>query len=328
VFDHELKLRRAHKYLQDVNDVIGPWIKGEHYSIRYEYEPERAWDGPIPPGPFKKSPGATRCYLASPVVLPGIPPFDATGAVFGQGILTAYVTAEQPSTDPPSLLVGDALHNLRSALDLLAFALANAHTSPLPKEFVERSEFPIFGDEDGEGHTGVGSLRFKERSKNGRPTPRSGLAKIAGWHPDAQTAVEGLQPYKRGNDFRTDSLWLLHELDRVSKHRLLHVGVAAAAGTTWRLDPPVTAMNVRAIGPGFMEYISGLLDTDTPIARLYGIRPTDPNAEMHVDVRPALDVAFRKQAVGGQDKLVLKTLAEIYNHIVGTVIPTLSPFLG
>jgi hypothetical protein len=326
-FDHELKLRRSLEHLQDLDHVIGPWVEQNHYSVRYDYEPDRKWDGPIPPGGFDMPRGTARYYLAGAVVLPGQPPFDISDAVFGKGVLTAFVTAEQPPRDPVSLLIGDVLHNLRSALDLLAFALASAYTKPLPEEFAERSEFPIFGDEDREGNRGIGSTRFHERTKKGLPTARSGLAKIAGWHPDAQAAVERLQPYQRGNEFRSDPLWLLHELDRVSKHRLLHAGVAVGAGNLLRLEPPYEAMNVRAIGPGLIDSIGGPLDTDTPIARWWGVRPIDPNAEVNMEIHPALQVAFRPEAVGSQDKLVVPTLAELYNHIVGKVIPSVTPYL-
>ena len=245
MFDHELKLGRARKHLQDLNGVVGPWIEQKHYRVRYEYEPDRAWAGPIPPAKHELPRGGSRMYLGGAVTLPGLPPFDATDAVFGQGVLTAYVTAEQPPTDPISLLIGDAMHNLRSALDVLAFSLAAAHTKPLPKEIADRSEFPIFGNENGDGR----DLFHRVNKKTGRPAFGSGLIKIDGWHPGAQAAVERLQPYKRGNEFRSDPLWLLHELDRISKHRLLHVGIAASAGTGWKLEPPVEALNIRAIGP-------------------------------------------------------------------------------
>src|SRR6266498_3307458 len=58
------------------------------------------------------------------------------------GWTTFFATAEQPPVDPISLLVGDCLHNLRSALDLLAYALAQRYTVPLPQEVAESSEFP------------------------------------------------------------------------------------------------------------------------------------------------------------------------------------------
>src|SRR5215213_6698142 len=44
------------------------------------------------------------------------------------------------------LIIGDCLHNLRSALDNLVYDLVIAyHGDPPPPQFVEYSEFPIFG---------------------------------------------------------------------------------------------------------------------------------------------------------------------------------------
>ena len=41
--------------------------------------------------------------------------------------------SDEPSVDPLSLVLGECLHNMRSALDLLAFELAAAYTKPLPR---------------------------------------------------------------------------------------------------------------------------------------------------------------------------------------------------
>src|SRR5437588_11644673 len=114
-------------------------------------------------------------------------------------------TAEQVPPDPFSLLIGDCLHNLRSGLDVLAFSLALAYTTPLPDDLVESSEFPIFGDEDRRGRTGVGAQMFRD---NGR-------FKVRGIDPNALTEIERLQPYYRGYQFRTHPLWVLHDLDRI-----------------------------------------------------------------------------------------------------------------
>jgi hypothetical protein len=45
-----------------------------------------------------------------------------------------------------SLVIGDALYAMRSALDQLAFQLAETHTGPLSTADAKKVEFPIFGD--------------------------------------------------------------------------------------------------------------------------------------------------------------------------------------
>jgi hypothetical protein len=235
------------------------------------------------------------------------------------------VTAEQPPRDPFSLLIGDALHNLRSCLDLLAYALASAYTRPLPVDIADTSEFPIFGDEDRAGNSGVGFNFFHNvKRKTGDPAPGSGLYKIRGWNPAARTEVERLQPYHRGTKFRADPLWVLHELDRISKHRLLHGTVAALEGTFWN---PTESVNVAALSSGVIESMTGIVDTDTPFAAFPPFIPTDPSKDMHVEITPALDIAFAKGTPCVAEESILKTLYGLYVHVAGTIIPAFTRFL-
>jgi hypothetical protein len=315
VLDYELKLQRAAKHLKDLDRDAAAWLGAGHYTVRYEVDLDAKWDGPIPPGTHGVPEGTGVYYLAGAVYLFGNegPDLGPEGVELGQNVVTAYASIdEQPPRDPISVLIGDVLHNMRSALDHLAYALADAYTNPLTEDISSRSEFPIFGDEDRKGRLGRGATLFQ-----------SGVAKIQGWNPAAKTAVEGLQPYKRGNDFREDPLWALQELDRISKHRLLHTGVGGFAGTTWHRDG---FHNVRCIGPGLIQSFAGAIETDTPISRIYGVHPVDPSAEMRVEINPAIDIVLGEETSYAGDP-VLRTLSLIQAHIVSTVVPTLTPFL-
>jgi hypothetical protein len=225
--------------------------------------------------------------------------------------LIPLVTAEKPPADPFGLLIGEILHNLRSGLDCLAFQLMNAHTTSPPIEMTEKSEFPIFGDENRSGLGGQGANLFRD---NGRP-------KILGWHPGAQTVVETLQPYHRGNAYRTHPLWVLHDLDRVNKHRLIHATVAVFSGLGIDMR---TSYNFK-LGPGMLQSLEGPIETDTPIGRLPAWR-TDTTREMNVDVVVPLDVAFDKGTPSVEYESVLKTLWAIYGE-VGSTETTLRPYL-
>jgi hypothetical protein len=308
VFDHDLKLARALSHLKDLERETRRWLETDPCTVRYEVDLKgRRMPDPLTDEGFS--------LLGGAVLIPGISGFvvpDDPG--FGQGVITALATAtEEPPTDPLSVLIGDALHNLRSSLDILAYALASAYTKPLTEQTAQDSEFPIFGDEDRKGNAGVGAALFGNASR-----------KIAGWHPSAQAAVERLQPYQRGQDFRTDPLWILHELDRFSKHRLLHPVVAGFNGAVWDLSKTT---NVGAIGPGFFSPVKGTVKTDTPIARIAGVHPIDPNADVHIELRPALDVAFSEAAPAAAEEQVVATLGGIYNYIVESVLPVLTPYL-
>lgn len=322
-FNHELKLARAFKHLMVLDAEVKTWVGGDHHSIRYEYDRNAKWDGPVPPR--NSDPTTGTYYLAGSVLIPNQGPETAPdGVEFGQGCMTALVTAEQPPNDTLGVLIGDVLHNLRSALDNFAYALAAAYTKPMTREIVHSSEFPIFGDKDRSGNTGRGAHRFHELLPNRAPTRRSGLTKISGWHPDAQTEVERLQPYHRKNAFREDPLWLLHELDRIDKHRLLHTTVAGFLGTIWDIN---NFRNVRCIGPGLIQSFSGTIETDTPISRIYGVRPLVLNADVHMEIRPALDVVLSPQNPTGGGAPLVSLLTKIYIHVTEVVVPTLVPYL-
>ena len=99
--------------------------------------------------------------------------FDDFDPDTGEKLVVVEVLKQPPRE--LRLMIGDALHNLRSALDNLAYELAVAYTSPLPPHLAETSEFPIFAEE---------AKYAKDRKR-----------KIGAMHPDAQDEVTKLQPY-------------------------------------------------------------------------------------------------------------------------------------
>lgn len=130
-----------------------------------------------------------------------------------------------------SAVIGDCLHNLRSALDNLAYRLAGSAAG-------RQTEFPVFRNQ----------TLFNERTKAGHPTRRSGLAKMTGMSTGAQTTIKGLQPYNRPNRLpsRFEPLWLLQCLDIEDKHHALVLIAGAMEKAVVRLpigtpDLPFTA---------------------------------------------------------------------------------------
>ena len=97
-------------------------------------------------------------------------------------------------------LIGDAVHNLRSALDHLAFHLVmvgiqkgGSRTKPW-----EMIQFPI--------------THCADSYKSDRTA-----GKVQGMQREAIEAIDALKPYKNGND----ALWLLHKLDNADKHSFI-----------------------------------------------------------------------------------------------------------
>jgi hypothetical protein len=110
-----------------------------------------------------------------------------------------------PDVDPAiSAIAGDALFNMRSALDHLAYQLVMLDGRQ-PDRY---SYFPIHGD---------------PLNKNGNPrvvTISPGLFNRA----DIRTELEEVQPYNelgRGRSPSDSSLWLVNDLCNLDKHRLL-----------------------------------------------------------------------------------------------------------
>ncbi len=116
---------------------------------------------------------------------------------------------------PPAipLLIGDAVHNLRCALDHLALRLAVVGKGPGPHN---RVYFPIYKTD----------ALYTSKS----------VEKVEGIRPEAKKAIDDLEPYGGGSG---DILWQLHSLDITDKHRLL-ISVASC-NIRYSMPPRVIA---------------------------------------------------------------------------------------
>ncbi len=139
-------------------------------------------------------------------------------------------------------LAGDVIHNLRSALDHLAYALAIAGTDDVPKPGVG---FPIAKDE-------ATYESIKER-------------KVEGIRPEAVELIDSLKPYNSGND----CLWRIHELDIVDKHRsVLTIGENAIYFAEWLVDRRffLRPRGLKAKSPSFARIENLQADEDVDFA--------------------------------------------------------------
>ncbi len=210
--------------------------------------------------------------------------------------------------DPPddlALLAGDAIHNLRSALDLLVGQLVIANGKD-PK----REAFPI-GDTKTDFETG----RFGIKTLKGRISS------------DAIRVMRELQPYQGGND----SLWRLHKLDIVDKHRLLLV--VGGAFMNLLLSATLTlgedSMTTEEFGLQPAEFLCPLKDGDiipvglrqTASAHAPGDDPDAPTPEMKMNYKFAFAVAIHESGVAEREPLV-----PFLNHLASTVDGTIAAF--
>jgi hypothetical protein len=120
-----------------------------------------------------------------------------------------------------SIVGGDAVHNLRSALDHVVYALAERHSpNPLAPEIEAALMYPVIGNINQKGQPAVGADLF--RSAVGRYC-------LNLLPPDALRFIEMEQPYYRddtGTAFLYHPAWVLNELDRIDKHRRLALTTA------------------------------------------------------------------------------------------------------
>ena len=215
----------------------------------------------------------------------------------GSDCFRPRVVTDPVPTEPFSIIIGDVLHNLRSTLDHLAYALAAKHTSPLPDDIAKTSEFPIFAHDDADAIA----------------------RRIRGIHPGAQAIIKMLQPYHRGKDFALDRLWMLHELSNIDKHRLLIAGTVSNVAAGFR---PGASRNFQLLNTHVYDT---MIEGEAIVAR-YSALPIDPNQEMHVEFDPLLQIAFYgPSAVKG--KGVIRALRDIHDYIGTRVFGLLGKFL-
>lgn len=108
-----------------------------------------------------------------------------------------YIESIEPIPDNFSLLVGDAVHNLRTALDHLACQLVEAGGGTPNRD----TYFPIYGNPNG-------AQRYASAI---------GKGEINKMPIGAEKAINAVQPYITGDD----TLLAIHQLDIADKHKLI-----------------------------------------------------------------------------------------------------------
>ncbi len=212
------------------------------------------------------------------------------------------------SAQPPlwwSAIVGDAIHNLRSSLDLLVCELVRAEG----KEVKSNTGFPVFKN----------ATAFTNAFKAGPP------GQIKGAPQAAVDLIKRAEPYKGGED----AFWRLHQLDIVDKHKLLvPVGMAYASVI---LDfarafdnfpdlppelaiPPEVSMPI-GLRPADRQFP---LKDGAPLFRVPADGRTGVMGPMHQNPKFSFEVAFGEGEVVKGEPL-LETLSQLTQFIEGFV---------
>jgi hypothetical protein len=222
----------------------------------------------------------------------GVPDIDAEA---GQSLIRAQVLREPPVIEW-GLLIGDVLHNLRSALDHLAWRLGG---DPPPNEGT--SEFPIFWDK----------TAFRT----------NGINKVVGVPDHPLAIIEDLQPYHRGNTAKNHPLWRLYLLSNFDKHRLLHVSGAVVKTASYMVEAPAgSTSDFEAIRLGPFE--------DGAVIATWPLNPEVDVARPKVNMpfNFSFDIAFDETGPG-RGEPVRDTLQRCRSHIGNVAFSRLAPWL-
>lgn len=187
-----------------------------------------------------------------------------------------------------SVLVGDIIHNIRSALDHLAWQLVLVSGGNPTR----RTQFPI----------------FLEEPVDGKPLARwKGM--VAGINAPILENVRRVQPYTSGDKAHENGLAILNALSNEDKHRLPVASVTAVA----RHRAPgerglVKIRDIEFINEPMIAVERPLKDGDKVIWA--NVRCTGPRPEIDVQGPISMHVAFRASS----HHVPVQGLVEVFEH--------------
>lgn len=198
----------------------------------------------------------------------------------GSSLLKCEVTEPMPSEVP--LLIGDTIHNLRAALDLLVCEIIRL-AGETPSKW---ADFPIRDSRDGLVNTLNGAQ----------------LKTVAPWIVDL--LIDEIKPYDGGND----SLYALHRLDIDDKHKLLIPATSVTA---------LTGAAARDDHGNIFEGLSFYIGQTGKITMI----ETDSSLEITNYGQPSFAVLFGKgQVLQGEAVIpTLRRLSEVVSGVVQTI---------
>lgn len=197
--------------------------------------------------------------------------------------------------EPPprlSVLVGEVLYNLRSALDLLAYHLAAEASKP--KGPPRGTGFPVH---DSEEH-----FFLKDPKSASGYARSSGCHKTRGMDRVAREFIECNQPYKGRNksEAHCHPLWRLHDACNADKH------IAPLVAARY-IEPVTDVVRSRNADVRIKDRVGPFKDED-PVATGDIFFHDLEDSDVYLEVRIATDVVFKG---GPLDGLPLAVLPEI-----------------
>lgn len=176
-----------------------------------------------------------------------------------------------------SPIIGDMVHNMRSALDHLTWQLV-LRNSRKPST---GNLFPIFTKDPLDPTAYVTEGEYKTAHKRWKD-------RIRGMHPHDVDILKLLQPYQRGEDAKSDSLARLNELSNRDKHREFHF--AAQSLMEYDFSVKETTRNASP-RPVYFKPKGEILKDGEVIARFIP-SAVGPDPQLDMDLTLHYDIAF------------------------------------
>jgi hypothetical protein len=244
-----LKLQRAYRQIDALTEEMAAFLKGDPYQPKIEFRRIRGTR-------------ETPCIID----------------------FTVRMVVNEQCPGMWSIIIGEIVHDLRSALDHLVYQLVIFATDKPPANR-DRTQFPIFLESDKFQTTGLGML--------------VGVSK------KATALIKSLQPFATG-EHDSSPLWHLNQLSNIDKHRTLHL----TGGTMQAFNfsfPPV-------VNPGRIDrQISerGAFGNNTIIARgrMYSELPMFGN-QVEVKAEISFDIVFAQGSAPLGEWSVIRTLLD------------------
>lgn len=221
---------------------------------------------------------------------------DETGTYFFRA------NRDSRSEDWLSPVIGDFVHNLRSALDYIVWTLTTDAVRASPK--ANKIEFPIFID--------------PTSYRSFRPD------KLCGVSDEAARVIDLLQPFNGPDgrrdlvDAATQPLWHLFQLDKWDKHRALNL--TEHLGRAWVDFEYEGVVHRQPAESGFHWFKRGAVFAE--------VETIDMPRDVKVYLRATYDVSFdRDGPTSVAAEPVLKTLDDIRSEVRDRVLPSLLEYL-
>jgi hypothetical protein len=189
-----------------------------------------------------------------------------------------YIIRITEEPDPIiAALIGEFISALRSAMDNIVVAIA-------PSKRQNSAGFPI-ATEDLWAKDDSGAFLIPDNQ-----TRTSFESRLKDLPPDVVAIIQGLQPYRLGDQARLDPLGIVSRLDNENKHR----GLIATAGAVFNVHTTVR------VGIQILEQFAyGTRPDGAEVAYFDQGHPQPPNAEVQVQIRGTATVQIPEPELQG-----------------------------